>query len=144
MENLTKLLYSPLKWGTKKKKKSIYIIFTQDIRNYEGLSKSNYTDSVYGVNVKPRIHKRAEWFANQMRLCVDRTANLLCAIHKRFAYHSPQTEICWFFAQTQRELDASGVLCLPQVHRKLINHTPLTRRMQTVQRVSGVLVYTNL
>ncbi len=30
----------------------------------------------------------------------------------RFAYHSPQTKICWFFARTQRELDAPGILSM--------------------------------
>ncbi len=42
--------------------------------------------------------------------------------HKRcdeqFAYHSPQTEICRLFAQTQRELNALGALCSPQVRGK--------------------------
>ncbi len=29
-----------------------------------------------------------EWLANQMHVCVDGTANLCCAIHERFTYHS--------------------------------------------------------
>ncbi len=53
--------------------------------------------------------------ANQIRVCVDGTANLHCVIRKQFAYCLPQTEI---------ELDAPGVLCSPQVHRKLINRVP--------------------
>ncbi len=68
-----------------------------------------------GFDLKPRIHERAEWFANQMRVCVDGTANLCCAIHKRFAYHSPRTKICRFFVRTQRELDESGVLSMHKV-----------------------------
>ncbi len=41
-----------------------------------------------------------EWFANQMRVCMDGTVNLRCAIHEQFAYRSPQTKICQFFART--------------------------------------------
>ncbi len=63
-------------------------------------------------------------FANQMHVCVDETVNLRCAICKQFAYRSPQTKICWFFARTQRELDVPGVLCSPQVRGKLINRAP--------------------
>ncbi len=73
---------------------------------------------------------------------MDRTANLRCAIRKRFAYHLPRTKICHFFARIQRELDVPGVLCSPQVRGKLINRAPLTRRMRTAQRVSSALVYT--
>ncbi len=62
--------------------------------------------------------------ANQMCICVNGTANLHCAIRERFAYHSPRTEIGWFSAQTQRELDVPGVLCSPQVRGKLINRAP--------------------
>ncbi len=65
------------------------------------------------------------------RICVDETANLRCTIREWFAYHSPQTEICQFVEQTQRELDVPGVLsmqagvrCSSQVRRKLINHVP--------------------
>ncbi len=79
-----------------------------------------------------------------MHVCVDGTPNLCCAVCAWFAYHSPQTKICQFFAQTQRELDAQGVLCLSQVCKKLINRALLTRRMRTAQRVSGALVYTKL
>ncbi len=75
-------------------------------------------------NLKPHIHERAEWFTNQMHVCVDGTANLRCPIRKQFAYHSPRTEICQFFARTQRELDAPGVHCSPQVCEKLINRAP--------------------
>ncbi len=39
---------------------------------------------------------------NQMR--VDGTANLCCAICEQFIYLLPLTEICWFFARTQREM----------------------------------------
>ncbi len=59
-----------------------------------------------------------------MRVCVDGTANLCCAIRKQFVYCSLQIEICRFFAWTQRELDAPGVLCSPQVRRKLITRAP--------------------
>ncbi len=86
-----------------------------------------------------------------MRICVDGTANLRCAIRKRFAYHSPRTEICRFFCTNTKKtgcaecpFHAPGILCLPQVHRKLINRAPLTCRMRTVQRISGAFVYTKL
>ncbi len=45
-------------------------------------------------------------FANQMRVCVDGTANLRCTIRERLAYHLPKT---------QRELDAPGVLSMHRV-----------------------------
>ncbi len=55
------------------------------------------------------------WFANQMHVCVDGTANLRCAIREWFAYRSLRTKFCQFFAQTQRELDAPGVLSTNRV-----------------------------
>ncbi len=64
------------------------------------------------TNGSPTAHK---WFANQMCVCVDGTANLHCAICEWFAYHSPRTKTCQFFVQTQRELDASGVLSMHQM-----------------------------
>ncbi len=39
---------------------------------------------------------------------------------------------------------APGVLCSPQVRKKLINRAPLIRRMRTAQLVCGALVYTKL
>ncbi len=78
-----------------------------------------------------------ERFVNQMLICVDETVNLRCAVCEWLAYHSPRTKICRLSARTQRELDAPGVVCSPQVRRKLINHAPLTRRMQMVQCVNG-------
>ncbi len=54
-------------------------------------------------------------FANQMHVCVVGTANLRCAVHERFAYRLLRNKICRFFAQTQRELDAPGVLFMHQV-----------------------------
>ncbi len=53
-----------------------------------------------------------ERFANQMHVCVDRTANLLCTVREWFAYQSPRTKICLFFVRTQRELDAPAVLSM--------------------------------
>ncbi len=85
-----------------------------------------------------------ERFVNQMRVCVDGTANLRCAICKWFTYHLPRTKICCFFARTQRELDAPGVLCSPQVRGKLINRAPNKCRTRTAQRISGALMYTKL
>ncbi len=43
---------------------------------------------------------------------------------------------------TRCPFHAPSVLCLPQVRRKLINHAPNTHHTQTVQHVSGTLVYT--
>ncbi len=51
-----------------------------------------------------RVHK---WFVYQMCVCVDRTANICCAVCILFLYHSSQTKIYWFFTQKQREL------CIP-------------------------------
>ncbi len=79
------------------------------------------------------LQTACERFANEMRVCADGTANLRCAIHKRFAYcllrENKENWMC---------LHALGVLCSPQVHGKLIS------RMRTAQRVSGALVYTKL
>ncbi len=83
-----------------------------------------------------------EWFANQMRICVDGTANQRCTIYEWFAYCSPQTKICQFFVRTQRELDTLCVFCLPLVRGKLINCVPNMRHTRMVQRISGALVYT--
>ncbi len=92
-----------------------------------------------------------------MHVSVDRTANLRCAIHKRFAFSSPQTEICLFFCANKENwmrrvsfpctgcpFHAPGVLCSSQIHGELINHVLFTHRMQTAQCVSGALVYTKL
>ncbi len=40
-----------------------------------------------------------KWFVNQMRICVDGTANLRCAICEWFAYRSLWTGICWFLRE---------------------------------------------
>ncbi len=53
--------------------------------------------------------------AQQMHVCVDGTANLLCASRKWFPYCSPRIKICQFFVWTQRELDAPGVLSMHRV-----------------------------
>ncbi len=76
----------------------------------------------------------AQWFTNQMRVCVDRTVNLCRTVCKRFTYNLPRTEKCQFFAQTQRELDAPGVLCSPQVCGKLITrgHLRTARKRRSV------------
>ncbi len=76
-----------------------------------------------------------------VRMC-EWDCELCCTIPKQFAYRSPQMEICRFFAQTQRELDAPGVLCSPQICGKLINHAPNRHRMRMEQCISRALVYT--
>ncbi len=43
---------------------------------------------------------------NQMRMCVDRTANMRCFICEWFTYHSSRTNISRVFTQTQMELGA--------------------------------------
>ncbi len=45
------------------------------------------------------LQTACEQFVNQMRVRVDGTANLRCAIREQFAYHSPQTEICRFLSE---------------------------------------------
>ncbi len=42
----------------------------------------NYTQYYCFLFLTSRIHERAKWFANQMCICVDGTANLYCAIRK--------------------------------------------------------------
>ncbi len=78
-----------------------------------------------------------EQFANQMRVCVDGTPNLCCAVCERFTYHSPQTEICQFFAQTQKELNAPGVLCSP--HCVPHANSAARKRCAQVYKALGVL-----
>ncbi len=87
---------------------------------------------MYTKSFKHRMHERVEWFANQMRICVDGIVNLRCAIRKQFTYHLPQTKICRFFYVNIRTegakcpFHALGVLCSPQVRGKLINYVPNT------------------
>ncbi len=103
------------------------------------LCKASYTQ------VRRMVRKS---LANQMCVYVDGAANLCCDVRKLFAYHSPRTEICGFCSNTKRTGCAGcpflppGVLCSPQVRRKLINGVPNTHRMRTAQRVSSALVYT--
>ncbi len=78
--------------------------------------------------------------ANQMRICVDGTVNMWCAMCEWFAYHSLQTEICQIFAQTRRELCVLCAVCSPQVHRKLIYHVPSANCLRT----AGLHVCTGL
>ncbi len=71
-------------------------------------------------------------YANRMSVCVNETANMRCTICEWFAYHSPQTKLCRFFAQTQRELCTLCVLCSPQICRKLIYQVPIANCLQTI------------
>ncbi len=71
------LIFSPLMFST------------CAFRNYLMLEWTTRLDGI----VKPRIHERAEWFTNQMRICVDGTANLRCAIYERSACCLPRTKI---------------------------------------------------
>ncbi len=73
------------------------------------------TTIFFRSHLKPRIHERTERFVNQMCICIDGTANLRCDISKWFAYRSQRTEICLFFARTQRELDVLGALSMHRV-----------------------------
>ncbi len=59
-------------------------------------------------------------------------------------YRLPRTEMCQFFAHTQRELGALGVLCSPQVCGKLIYHAPGANCSQTVWFACGLQVCTGL
>ncbi len=89
-----------------------------------------------------------EWFVKQMCVCVDWTVNLRCTIRRQFAYLSPRMEMCQFFAQTQREQDASASFpctrypLLASGLLKIINGSPSTCCARTAQRVSGTLVDT--
>ncbi len=73
-------------------------------------------------HLKPCIHEHAEWFENRsqmvrepnVRTCGWDCEPALCRPQK-FAYRSLRTEICQFFARTQRELDVPGVLFMHRV-----------------------------
>ncbi len=106
--------------------------------------------------IKPRIHERAKWFANHWRMVHKRNA-CMCGWNFEPALYHLRTVCIPFFANqnlsvfcanTKRTgcvgcpFYAPGVLCSPQVCRKLINHMPNTRRMRMTQLVSGTLVYT--
>ncbi len=70
---------------------------------------------------------RTKWFTNRLRMVRESNARMCgwdCEPLRRHPQHSPRTVIYRFFVQTQRELDAPGGLCSPQVRKKLINHTP--------------------
>ncbi len=71
--------------------------------------------------VKPGTHMRTKCAYMWMGLwtCAALSANI-----SHIIYH--KLKFVGFFAQTQRELMASGILCLPQVHQKLIYHAPST------------------
>ncbi len=75
------------------------------------------------------------------------------ALRHSWMVHIPFAEnrnLSVFCANTKRTgctgcpFHAPGVLCSPQVLKKLINRAPLTRRKRTAQRVSGALMYTKL
>ncbi len=95
----------------------------------------SYFEISIGMGTLIRILFNREWMlffwslvhtckpSNQMRVCVDGTANMRCAICEQFAYYLPRI-VCWFFAQTQKGLSVLGVLCLSQVHWKLIDLAP--------------------
>ncbi len=79
------------------------------------------------ICINSSIFKAQYTHANQLQTdlkpnahMVDGTAHMRCTICKWFAYRLLWTKICWFLVWTQRDLDALAVLCLPQVHRKLI------------------------
>ncbi len=102
------------------------------------------------VTLKPRIHEHAEWFANQMRVYVDGTTNLLLHLQMVRIPFAANRNLPVFCANARRTgcavcpFHAPGVLCSPQVCGKLINRTLLTRHTRTKQCVSGALVYTKL
>ncbi len=89
------------------------------------------------------------WFANCLRTirrtcvyeahCSQRTVRIPFSANQNFSV---------FCTNTKRTgcaggpFHAPGVLCSPQVHRKLINHAPNTSHTQTVQCISGALMYT--
>ncbi len=102
----------------------------------------------YGGNpyLKPRIHEHAKWFANQMHVCVGLRT---CAAPFTNSLHTIRREPKFVsFLREHKEnwmtIHAPGVLCSPQVHRKLINRASLKRRKWTAQRLSGALMYNKL
>ncbi len=110
------------------------------------------------VILKPHIHMCAEWFANHLRTVCEPNARMcahdcepaLChlwTVRIPFAENQNLSVFCTNRKRTRCSgctFHAPGVLCSPQVRRKLINRAPLMRRIRMTQRVSGTLVYTKL
>ncbi len=90
--------------------------------------------------LKSRIHECAEWFANYSQTVLEPNAHMCgwdckpALSHLRMVRVSFATNqnLLFFCANTKRTgwsgclFRAPGVLCSPQVHRKLINHAPHT------------------
>ncbi len=105
-------------------------------------------------NIKPRIHKHAEQFANRSQM-VRKPNVCMCGRDCEPTLRHPRT-VRVLFAENQNSsvfrlntkrtrctvypFHASGVLRSPQVRGKLINRAPLTHCIGVVQRVSGALV----
>ncbi len=79
---------------------------------------SNFTKEL----IKPRMQERAKWFANRSRMVCEPSAHM-CGLDCKPALCCPQTirmlfatnQNLWFFAQTQIELHAPGVLSMHRV-----------------------------
>ncbi len=101
-------------------------------------SQENFTQFLkdFHLTLKPRIHERAEWFANCSRM-VRKPIACMCGWyctpvprHQRTVRipFATNRNLSVFCTNTKRTgcagfpFHAPGVLCSPQVHRKLINH----------------------
>ncbi len=84
-----------------------------------------------------------------MHICVDRTAKPalrhLWMVRIPFGVNQNLSSFCMNTKRTgcaRYPFYAPGVLCSPQVSRKLINRAPDMCRMRTAQHINGMLVYT--
>ncbi len=105
------------------------------------------------LDIKPRLHEHAEWFANRepnAHMCgrdCEPVLGYLQTVRIPFAVNQNLLVFC---ANTKRTgctgypFHAPGFLCSPQVCGKLIHCAPLMRHMRTAQRISGAFVYTKL
>ncbi len=95
---------------------------------------------MYMVNKLRPLHMRTKQSPNCSRmvhipyLCICRQDCKHVLHHLRMVriLFATSRNICRIFAQTQRELDALYVLCLPRVCRKLIYRVPSANCLRTV------------
>ncbi len=116
------------------------------IQLWKTLVSVKFWTSASWFDIKPRIHERAEWFANRepnAHMCGRDCEPVLPYLQTVRILFAVNRNLSVFCANTKRTgcagcpFHAPGVLCSPQVCGKLINCVPLMYRMQTAQRVSG-------
>ncbi len=107
-------------------------------------------------SIKPCIHERTKWFANRSWMVCEPNESMcgwdcepaLCRPRMICIPFTANRNLLVFCTNTKRTgcvgcpFHALGVLCSPQVRKKLINHAPNMSRMRTAQRISDALAYT--